>query len=98
MACRIEDVAIFFYFAASERLKCARETAAYSHGISDVAKSMLQGLISCVYITTEFLGLPALDLRSYRWRYSIQTVDYIISDGCQSFRARYVGVQAMAGF
>src|SRR5258707_6146154 len=50
----IEDVAVFFYFAAAERSECPGEAAAEAHGIGDIAKSVLKRLIAGVQMTIKF--------------------------------------------
>ena len=60
----IEDVAVFFYFAAAERSGCPREAAAEAHGIGDVAKSVLKRLIAGVDMTIEFLGVAGAGEKS----------------------------------
>src|SRR6266436_2393495 len=60
----IEDVAVFFYFAAAERFECSGEAAAEAHGIGDIAESVLKRLIAGVDMTIEFLGVAGAGEKS----------------------------------
>jgi len=103
MARGVEDVAVFFYFAAAERSECSGKAAAYAHGISDVAESVLKGLIAGVDMTIEFLSVAGageeaagrrvrMNARTDKKKFSAAAeVAEFASDSCNSGSAVLLG-------